>query len=75
VLEALLEREVAHFCYPYGSHDAGTVEMARAAGYASAVTCERASARAGHDPLALPRKAISYGDNLFGYAWKLHFKR
>ena len=73
-LEALLDREVRHFCYPYGSYDPQVVELARGAGYASAVTCDRAAARSHHDPLALPRKAISYGDNLIGYAWKLQFK-
>ena len=70
-LESLLGEEVRHFCYPYGSHDAEVVEAARAAGYASAVTCVRAAATPGADLLALPRKAISYGDNLLGYAWKL----
>jgi peptidoglycan/xylan/chitin deacetylase (PgdA/CDA1 family) len=73
-LEALLGREVRHFCYPYGSYNAAVVELARSARYASAVTCDRAAARPQHDPLALPRKAISYGDNLIGYAWKLHVK-
>lgn len=73
-LEAVLDAEVRHFCYPYGSHDAEVVETARAAGYATAVTCVRAGAAPGDDPLALPRKAISYGDNLAGVFWKLHMK-
>lgn len=71
-LEDLLGEEVRHFCYPYGSHDPEVVETVRAAGYASAVTCLRAAATARFDPLALPRKAISYGDNLLGYFWKMH---
>ncbi len=73
-LEALLDEEVRHFCYPYGSHDPEVVETACLAGYASAVTCVRAAASPGMDPLALPRKAISYGDNLAGYFWKLTMK-
>jgi peptidoglycan/xylan/chitin deacetylase (PgdA/CDA1 family) len=73
-LEELLGEEVRHFCYPYGSHDHEVVEAARAAGYASAVTCVRAAACPGIDLLALPRKAISYGDNLLGYFWKLAAK-
>ena len=73
-LEELLDEEVRHFCYPYGSHNDAVVETAREAGYASAVTCERAAAVPSDDPLALPRKAISYGDNLVGYFWKLHMK-
>jgi peptidoglycan/xylan/chitin deacetylase (PgdA/CDA1 family) len=73
-LEALLGEAVGHFCYPYGSHSPEVVETARAAGYRSAVTCVRAAAVPGTDPLALPRKAISYGDNLLGYFWKLAMK-
>lgn len=73
-LEELLGEEVRHFCYPYGSHDRTALEAVRAAGYASAVTCLRAAATPEFDPLLLPRKAISYGDNLVGYFWKLAMK-
>jgi peptidoglycan/xylan/chitin deacetylase (PgdA/CDA1 family) len=73
-LEDLLDNEVRHFCYPYGDHDAEVVSTARAAGYVSATTCVRGTAQVSEDPLQLPRKAVSYGDNLIGYAWKLHFK-
>jgi peptidoglycan/xylan/chitin deacetylase (PgdA/CDA1 family) len=70
-LEALLAEEVKHFCYPYGSFNAGVVQAVRAAGYASAVTCVRAVATPASDSHLLPRKAISYGDSLLGYFWKL----
>ena len=73
-LEDLLGEPIHDLCYPYGSHNPAVVEMAREAGYLTAVTCERAAARPGMDLLQLPRKAISYGDDLFGYAWKLHMK-
>lgn len=67
-------RAVAHFCYPYGSHDLAAIEMAADTGYVSAVTCQRGAATPAFDPLALPRKGISFGDNVLGYAWKLHMK-
>lgn len=67
-------RAVPHFCYPYGSHDLAAIEAAAAAGYVSAVTCQRGAATSTFDPLALPRKGISFGDNVLGYAWKLHMK-
>ncbi len=73
-LSDLLGEPVRHFCYPYGSHNAAVVQMARDAGYASATTCVRGAAYSGEDPHQLPRKAISYGDSLLGYAWKLHAK-
>ncbi|MGL1832730.1 polysaccharide deacetylase family protein [Rhodocyclaceae bacterium SMB388] len=73
-IEDVLGQRINHFCYPYGSHDLRCLDAVAAAGYASATTCVRASASLGDDPLALPRKAISYGDNLLGVAWKLHMK-
>ncbi|MCG6965430.1 MAG: polysaccharide deacetylase family protein [Chromatiaceae bacterium] len=73
-LQDLLGDEVRHFCYPYGSHDAEVVNLARVAGYATAVTCQRGAATAEFDALALPRKAISYGDSLAGFFWKVMMK-
>ena len=70
-LEDLLGTAVEDFCYPYGSHDRRCVEAVKAAGYATATTCQRAAATARFDPHALPRKAISFGDTLPGYWWKL----
>ena len=73
-LEALLGEEVRHFCYPYGSHDLTALNAVQQAGYRSAVTCQRAAATPAFDPLLLPRKAISYGDTLAGFVWKLWLK-
>lgn len=70
-LEDLLGEPVEHFCYPFGSFDQETVRLAAAAGYRSAMTCLRGAATTLDHPLVLPRKAISYGDNLIGVAWKL----
>lgn len=73
-LEQVLGELVRHFCYPYGSYDDAVVAMAAEAGYVSATTCDRAAAYPGEHLLRLPRKAISFGDSLPGYAWKLHLK-
>ena len=73
-LEDLLGEEVRHFCYPYGSHDLRTMAAVAEAGYLTATTCMRAPAGPADDPLALPRKAISHGDNLLGFMWRLHMK-
>ena len=73
-LEDLLGEPVRHLCYPYGSHDLAVVQAAARAGYATGVTCQRARATRAFDPLALPRKAISLGDDLFGFLWKVGFK-
>ncbi|PLX73138.1 MAG: polysaccharide deacetylase [Azoarcus sp.] len=73
-LEDLLGEPVRHFCYPYGSHDLRAVNAVAAAGYLTATTCVRAPATPTDDPLSLPRKAISHGDNLLGFLWRLHVK-
>ena len=73
-LEDVLGEAVLHFCYPYGSHDRRAVDAVADAGYASATTCVRSPATPADDPLTLPRKAISWGDNLLGYFWRLHMK-
>jgi len=73
-LEDLLGAQVRHLCYPFGSFNLDTVTGACEAGYVSATTCLRGAATRLDHPLALPRKAISFGDNLIGYLWKLGFK-
>lgn len=56
-LAALLGREVSALAYPFGAHDAATVEDARAAGFSIAVTVEPRALAPNDDPLRLPRLA------------------
>ncbi|MEA1048869.1 polysaccharide deacetylase family protein [Lamprobacter modestohalophilus] len=70
-LEDLLGQAVPHLCYPFGSFTRATVQLAAEAGYQSAMTCLRGAATGSDHPLVLPRKAISFGDNLMGFGWKL----
>jgi len=74
ILEQKLEREIQHFCYPYGSFNNDAIQNTRKAGYHSAVTCLRGGMTTEDDPFVLPRKAISYGDTLPGFIWKLTMK-
>lgn len=46
---------VSQFCYPWGSHDDRVVDAVRAAGFEGATTTQRGRARAGVDPLRVPR--------------------
>ncbi len=73
-LEALLGVPVRHFCYPYGDYDARSRALVAEAGYASGLTCIRGAANTADGAHEIPRKAISYGDNLVGFLWKLHCK-
>ncbi len=73
-LEDLLGEAVPDFCYPYGDYNERTRDLVQEAGYRTATTCIRGAANFSHNPFELTRKAISYGDNLIGLAWKLHAK-
>lgn len=73
-LQDLLGREVSHFCYPYGEYDQRARDFVEQAGYQTGLTCIRGAANFADNPFEIPRKAISYGDNVLGFAWKLHMK-
>ena len=73
-LQDALGSDVVHLCYPFGSFDRSAIDLAAEAGYVSATTCLRGAATPADHPLVLPRKAISFGDNLLGFGWKLLFK-
>ena len=73
-LEKDLGIDIKHFCYPYGDYNEGVIKEVRNAGYETAVTCLRSAVTERFSPFELPRKAISYGDSLFGFLWKLFFK-
>ena len=73
-LEDLLGAEVPDFCYPYGDYTLRARDLVQEAGYRTATTCIRGAANLSENPFELTRKAISWGDNLIGFAWKLHVK-
>jgi peptidoglycan/xylan/chitin deacetylase (PgdA/CDA1 family) len=73
-LEGLLHEKVRYFCYPSGDYDEMVVDLVRRAGYEAALTCDRGAATPDENPFALPRKAVSFGDSLIGFFWKLHMK-
>lgn len=74
ILEELLQEEICHFCYPFGCYDLEVIKVVMKAGYKTAVTCMRGAVTRSFHPLELPRKAVSYGDSLLGFWWKLVFK-
>jgi len=73
-LEDLLGEPVPDFCYPYGDYNTQARDLVEEAGYRSGLTCIRGAANFSHNRFELTRKAISYGDNLLGFGWKLHAK-
>jgi peptidoglycan/xylan/chitin deacetylase (PgdA/CDA1 family) len=74
-MDAVLDRPTDFFCYPYGDFDDRVMSIVKEAGFKGALSCIRGSAYPGReDAFQLPRKAISYGDSLAGFWWKLHMK-
>ncbi len=73
-LEELFGFEFKHFCYPYGSLNKKVKTLVKNAGYVSGVSCFRGAVYRGCDLYEIPRKAISYGDNIVGFFWKLEVK-
>jgi peptidoglycan/xylan/chitin deacetylase (PgdA/CDA1 family) len=74
-LEDVLGEAVPHFCYPYGDYSLRARDLVEAAGYQTATTCIRGAANLSDNAFELTRKAISWGDNLIGFAFKLHAKQ
>ena len=60
-LERLLGRRVATFAYPYGDVSETAVEMAAAAGFEVAVTCEARAVTGRVDRLRVPRVEVKEG--------------
>lgn len=58
-LETMVDREVRHFCYPYGRFGADHVALVREAGYVTATTTVRGRARPGDPMLELPRIMVA----------------
>jgi peptidoglycan/xylan/chitin deacetylase (PgdA/CDA1 family) len=70
-LESMLEKPIRCFCYPSGMLNAGVADAVRRAGYAAAVTTHRGRARAGDDPLRMPRVSISHRAGPVGLMWRM----
>lgn len=73
-LEDVLQKPVTDFAYPYGDYDPEATALVKEAGYTTAVSCIRGCLENSYDRFELNRKAISQGDSLIGYAFKLFFK-
>jgi peptidoglycan/xylan/chitin deacetylase (PgdA/CDA1 family) len=67
-LEALLDRPVLHFAFPYGSFNPATVHRCRAAGYERVFTTEPALAPTGAKEFVVGRVATDPWD------WRLEFR-
>ncbi|MBX6341986.1 MAG: polysaccharide deacetylase family protein, partial [Thermomicrobiaceae bacterium] len=67
-LEARLGHRVRSFCYPAGHYTGVDVAIVRGAGFQAAVTTHPGVARAGDDPLLLPRQRVHGTTSLARFA-------
>lgn len=74
-LEAILDRPVTSFAYPYGSYNQAVVEAVRDAGYRAACTTQYGPALADGDPLRMRRLAVYSHDTLSSFARKVGLMR
>jgi peptidoglycan/xylan/chitin deacetylase (PgdA/CDA1 family) len=70
-LEHLLDCEVRHFCYPYGSYATEHCAMVRDAGYVTATTTQRGRNPTGADPYQLRRIMVACSTHLGLFAAKV----
>jgi peptidoglycan/xylan/chitin deacetylase (PgdA/CDA1 family) len=71
MLEEGLGHPVRHLAYPFGSHSAETIALARGAGYLTACTTDEALATPAHDDLALPRVPVLGTETLGEFAHRV----
>jgi peptidoglycan/xylan/chitin deacetylase (PgdA/CDA1 family) len=70
-LERILQTEIRHFCYPYGSWNAAIAKMVKNAGFLTACTTRRGRARSGDALFWLSRVKVRKYDWPGLYAWKV----
>jgi peptidoglycan/xylan/chitin deacetylase (PgdA/CDA1 family) len=70
-LEALVDRPLASFAYPFGDYADETVRLVREAGFQSACTTDADAVRPSSDPFRLPRMAVadSDGETFYRSLW------
>ncbi|HYA88744.1 MAG TPA: polysaccharide deacetylase family protein [Nitrospirota bacterium] len=71
-LEEQLDKNVEHFCYPYGDLDELVKVEVKKAGYRSAVTTRRGHVLHKFDAFSLPRIPIKLVTNPVSFLYKIH---
>ena len=69
-LQAMIDRPVTAFCYPYGDESPAIRQMVREAGYTNATTTARGLARPDDDLFGLPRVTVARATHLLRFLQK-----
>lgn len=71
-LEQLLEQNIHSFAYPHGDFNKKIIEIVKEAGFSNALTCINDFAEEAKSVYEIPRKYITYFDNLDKFKQKLY---
>lgn len=71
-LEQLLGGNVSSFAYPHGDFNQGTIEILKETGFRSALTCITNYAEEAKSVFEIPRKYVTYYDDLRRFRQKLY---
>ena len=69
-LEQLVSKEIDSFAYPHGDYNAGIVGIVKEAGFRNALTCVSAVANASASVYEIPRKYVTYYDDMTAFEKK-----
>lgn len=72
VLEQLLGVDISSFSYPHGDFNSQIIEIVRESGFCNAVTCISQAANEAKSIYEIPRKYVSYYDDLNAFKQKLN---
>ena len=71
ILEELIGREISSFAYPHGDYTRETIDIVKEAGFSNALTCISSVAGKAESLYEIPRKYITYYDDLKAFKQKL----
>lgn len=71
-LEQLLGENIHSFAYPHGDFNKEIIEIVKDSGFSNALTCINNNAKAAKSVFEIPRKYITYFDNLDNFKQKLN---
>lgn len=71
-LEQLLGKKIVSFSYPHGDYNSETIRMVEKSGFTNALTCKPGFAQDAQSVFEIPRKYITYFDNIETFIHKLN---
>jgi peptidoglycan/xylan/chitin deacetylase (PgdA/CDA1 family) len=73
-LESIIDKQLKSFSYPHGSFNEKIVKLVSSAGFDCAVTCKPSFIYGDEDLFQLPRKYVTYSDNLDTFKKKIAYE-